>query len=224
MYTNNTTQSKSATPWILLGVFLAALLVIAVILFTRGLQAKPTGDLTAEQLADEYADKLPDRTREDILEELNTSLNDDAAAELNKNLDEIDANSLPELRSEEDIVRYTETGFIYIGADGQEHEFIETPETTWTEEELEEFNKNASDLEWLINQGQDYGNNADNPGTTASDEGPADPDLPGVSEDDVFVSFDDLEDVTSGFDPSLIDQDSESAPGNGGTLPDDFFN
>lgn len=116
MSTPNTPQSKSATPWILLGVFLAALLVIAVILFTRGLQDKPTDTntgKTSEELAKEYVDAVPGATEEEALDFFNKELEQSDIDKL------FDGPPTGDMIDPDSIVEYCDDGdIIYVDEEG----------------------------------------------------------------------------------------------------------
>ncbi len=160
---NQSVKKKSNALWIVLVVVvILAMAVEGFILFNKGRADKDISDMTNEEIAKEFAKNNPDVSEEEMLGLLNRGLSEEDAAALEKALEEANEGSLPPLESVDDIVEYTETGFIYRGPDGELYEFIEPDNGDLTDKDFEALNEKYNDVSAFLpdnNTGTETGDN-----------------------------------------------------------------
>lgn len=217
-------KKKSNVLWIVfVALIIIAMAVEGFILFNKGRADKDVSNMTNEELAGELAKNNPDVSEEEMLGLLNRGLSEEDAAALEKALDEANAGGLPPLESADDIVEYTETGFIYKGPDGKLYEFVEPDNGGMTEKDFDALNEKYNDVSAFLpdnNKGAETGNNNSSTGnnTSSTGDGNYTPDDAEYIPDGSSGMSTNIEDYV---DPSLIEGD-----GTGSTVtgvdPDDY--
>lgn len=156
-------KKKSNVLWIVfVALIIIAMAIEGFILFNKGRADKDFSNMTNEELAGELAKNNPDVSEEEMLGLLNRGLSEEDAAALEKALEEANKGGLPPLESADDIVEYTETGFIYKGPDGKLYEFIEPDNGGRTEKDFEALNEKYNDVSAFLpdnNKGNETVNN-----------------------------------------------------------------
>lgn len=213
------TKKKSNVLWIVfVALIIIAMAVEGFILFNKGRAEKDFSNMTNEELAGELAKNNPDVSEEEMLGLLNRGLSEEDAAALEKALEEANAGGLPPLESADDIVEYTETGFIYKGPDGKLYEFVEPDNGGMTEKDFDALNEKYNDVSAFLpdnNKGNETVNNNSLTGNGNSNYTPDDAEYIPDGSSGMSTNIEDY------VDPSLIEGD-----GTGSTVtgvdPDDY--
>ena len=186
-----TSKKKSSLPWILLiVVIIIAVAVEGFILFNKGRQdaqkepVDQTGTMTTDEMLEAYRGLYPDLDDDAILDIFNQEMTEEEQKEYEAIVNDPDA--LPPV---EEIIEYTETGYIYKDADGNTHEVID-PFMAMTDEEADAYNEKYSDITAFL---------PDN-----SKTGDVNEEITGIPDENTEEPFDGED------DPSLIDKDSEN--------------
>lgn len=210
-------KKKSNVLWIVfVALIIIAMAVEGFILFNKGRADKDVSNMTNEELAGELAKNNPDVSEEEMLGLLNRGLSEEDAAALEKALEEANAGGLPPLESADDIVEYTETGFIYKGPDGKLYEFVEPDNGGMTEKDFDALNEKYNDVSAFLpdnNKGAETGNN-----TSSTGNGNYTPDDAEYIPDGSSGMSTNIEDYV---DPSLIEGDGTESTFTG-VDPDDY--
>ena len=206
-------KKKSNVLWIVfVALIIIAMAVEGFILFNKGRADKDVSNMTNEELAGELAKNNPDVSEEEMLGLLNRGLSEEDAAALEKALEEANKGGLPPLESVDDIVEYTETGFIYKGPDGKLYELVEPDNGGKTEKDFEALNEKYNDVSAFLpdnNKGNETGNNNSSTGNGNSNYTPDDAEYIPDGSSGMSTNIGDY------VDPSLIEGDGTGSTASG---------
>lgn len=188
------TKKKSNVLWIVfVALIIIAMAVEGFILFSKGRSARKepvdnTGTMTNDEMLESYRGLYPELSDDEILDMFNREMTEDEQKEYEAIVNDPDA--LPPV---EEIIEYTDTGYIYKDADGNTHEVVD-PYMNMTDEEADAYNEKYSDITAFL------------PDNTQTGEtvAPEQEEIKGIPDENTEEPFD------GNDDPSLIDKDSKN--------------